>query len=66
MKPLQQDQPSPRGGPWPAALPPPRRDRWFPASPLALLLFLILLLPLDAFAPYYGKLGDFVLGRPGS
>ena len=45
MKASQQDQPNPRGGPWPAALSPPRRGRRFLASPLAMLLFLILFLP---------------------
>lgn len=45
MKPSQQDQPSPQGGYWPTALPPPRRGWWFLTSPLAMLLFLILFLP---------------------
>ena len=45
MKASQQDQSNPRGGHWPAALPPPRRGRRFLASPLAMLLFLILFVP---------------------
>ena len=45
MKASQQDQSNPRAGHWPAALSPPRRGRWFLASPLAMLLFLMLCLP---------------------
>lgn len=59
MKPSQQDQPNPRGDPWPAALPPPRRDRWFLGSLLALLLFLILFVPmLPAMAAGQTIFGD--------
>ena len=54
----------PTGRPWPAALSPPRRGRRFLASPLAMLLFLILFVPaLPAFAAQCIELKKSVSGN---
>ena len=70
MKASQQDQPNPRGGHWPAALPPPRQGQRFLALPLAMLLFLVLFVPAlpavaeTLFTTQTPQLTDQADGRP--